>query len=326
MNKTVRDTIDEYQFYYKMLSPDNKSVAIAEDLWNEWKKSGQIPPDISGIATDYAKWENGFFYDMVTLARRMENKDLSIHYCAFCLDQYNFYAVTAKDGYIVLVDDYFFQLLFVLSTILMSYAQGWVAEYEQEKVQKLTREIIINNYFNRQRFKFEQDTIFAELLSRDYDNAEFSNYFFSGLKAFILAHEFGHHILEHKKGIVNRTFSMLENQQTIEVDERSISDEFAADIYGYRLFEQVSDTVDESIYYAFCGYKFKFAPLFLFDLFEKLDQATEKYYGITKTYNTHPHPRRRYDNLMSVFDIDAQDQLYIQMKEAMDIIFEPLIR
>ena len=58
------------------------------------------------------EFENGFFYDIVTIAERMEGHDLSIHYCAFCLDDYNFYAFSAEDGYIVLVDDYFLQFFF----------------------------------------------------------------------------------------------------------------------------------------------------------------------------------------------------------------------
>lgn len=317
----THDVLRHYRSLYRALAPDTDSVLLAKDIWEAWEQSGIAPPDVDAIAKNHMQHENGFFYDIVRVAEKMEHRPLNIHYCAFCLDQYNFYAFSTDDGYIVLIDDNFFQLLFFLSMLLVFDAQGLIEEAERAEAQALTGRIIWNNYFMRQRFDFSQDEFIPRLFRRDYELTEFANYFFHALKAFIIAHEIGHHVLGHTSGQMLRVFSMQGHQQAIEVDERQITDEYAADHYGYRLFDLLSNTVDESIYYAYCKYKFPFAPLLLFNLFAKLDDITATVRGEFINYRTHPAPAQRIAALELAYSIDKADPLYVAMQESLERLF-----
>lgn len=317
----TKDVLRHYQSLYQALAPDTDSVILAKDIWEAWEQSGISPPDIDDIAKNHIQHENGFFYDIVKVAERMEGRPLQIHYCAFCLDQYNFYALSADDGYIVLIDDNFFQLLFFLCNLLIFDAQGMLEEEERTDAKALAGHLIWNNYFQRRRFDFSRHPFIPSLFRRDYELTEFANYFFHSLKAFIISHEIGHHILGHTRGKVKRVFGMQGRKKSIVVDARQIADEYAADDYGYRLFDRISNTVDESVYYAYCKYKFNFAPLFLFDLFAKLDEISAGVSGEIITYTTHPAPAKRIAALIKKHPIDADDPLYQALKTSMDWLF-----
>ena len=312
--------ITAYQKQYRVLAPDDDSVQLTKAVWSHWEKAGVTPPDIDAIAQEHSRFENGFFYDIVSVAERLAGKELPIQYCAFCLDSYNFYAFSADDGYIILVDDSFFQLLFFLSNILIFQAQGLIQPAEEEAIRQLTTEVITNNYFNRRQFDFTQDSLFSSLLKRDYELTEFANYFFHALKVFIISHEIGHHILGHTIAKVKRVFGSNDTFEAIYVDERSIACEYEADKYGYQLFHEVSTTVDASISYAYCQYKFEFAPLFLFDLFAYLDNLKTVSLSKAVTYKTHPAPQKRIASLQKAFPIDNEDPLYLSLKESMATI------
>lgn len=316
MEKTVSDIIAYYNSVYRILRPDQHAVSLTKNIWGKWEKSGEIPPDIESIAVDNAKFDSGLFYDIVTIAERLEQKELNVHYCPFCLDSYNFYAFSAADGYIVLVDDYFFQMLFFLSLLFIYDSVGGLSKSEKSEVKTVVNEIVLNNYFKRKRFDFEKQGLIVKLLERDLEISEFVNYFYNCLKIFILSHEIGHHVLGHTNGKITRTFGIIENSSTIEVDSRDIANEFDADKYGFKLFDKIIKTVDEKIYYAFCKYQFDYAPLFLFDLFEKLDNLSESIDSKTVSYETHPHPHERKKALMKSYKIDNKAPLYLDLKKS----------
>ena len=65
-------------------------------------------------------------------------------------------------------------------------AQGSIEEEEEDRIRSLIIELVTNSYFNRNRFRFDEDSLILDLLKPDYELTEFSNYFFSALKAFIM--------------------------------------------------------------------------------------------------------------------------------------------
>lgn len=315
---SCEEVILQFQRMYKILAPDMDSVAIARELWQEWEKTGNTPPNINEIAKDYAQHENGFFYELVKLAEKMHQGNLPIQYCQFTLDRYNAYAISVKDGYIVLIDDVFFQILYFICNILVFDAAGAIEDpAEREQARKFMTEIINVNYFNRKRIDFSEEGIQHVLLKRDYELAEFANYFFHACKAFIIGHEIGHHVLNHSRGVVMKVFALNGKEVAVEVDERAISDEYEADHYGYKLFDVLSNTNDDSVYYAWCKFRFSFAPLFLFDLFNYIDRLQEKKDNNAMEYTGHPHPISRQQALQAQFSIDAADPLYLSLKESL---------
>ncbi|AXY72743.1 hypothetical protein D3H65_01600 [Paraflavitalea soli] len=312
------EVVTQFQRLYKILAPDVDSVAIARDLWLEWEKTGNTPPNINEIAKDYAQHENGFFYELVRLAEKMHQGNLPIQYCQFTLDRYNAYAITTKDCYIVLIDDVFFQLLYFICNILVFDAAGGIEDpAEKEQAKKFIAEIMQVNYFSRKRIDFSEEGIQHVLLKRDYELAEFANYFFHACKAFIIAHEIGHHVLGHARGTTKRVFALHTKEVTVEVDERAIADEYEADHYGYKLFGVLSNTNDDTVYYAWCKFKFNFAPAFLFDLFNAFDRLQEKRANKVIEYTGHPHPVSRQQALQEQFSIEMNDPLYLSLKESL---------
>lgn len=317
--QNCRDVIVHFEQLYTLFAPDEDSVTVARELWQEWEKTGNTPPAINEIARDYAKHENGFFYELVKVAEKMEHADLNIHCCQFPMDHYNAYAFSAKDGYIILVDVIFLQILFFLCNILVFDAMGAITDPEERaQAKQFVAEIIHVNYFKRQRVDFSQQSIHHRLLGRNYELTEFSNYVFHSLKAFIIAHEIGHHVLKHTRGVTTRIFAANGNSVAVEVDERAIACEFEADSYGYKLFDVLSNTNDDSVYYAWCKYKFNFAPVFLFDLFGYLDRMQEQVKHETVLCHAHPPPAERIKALQVQYPIDDKEPLYVALKESLE--------
>lgn len=293
-HRSCDDIIRHFSKEYKTIAPDEDSVAVTRDLWEDWQRSGITPPDIEGIAGEYSRHENGFFYELVQLAEKKAGEKLNIHFCQFTLDRYNAYAFTASDGYIVLIDDVFFQVLYFLCNILVFDAMGVLTNpVEKEQAKEFIQRIIRVNYLNRKRIDFSSEQQIISMLKKDYELTEFANYFFHAAKAFIIAHEIGHHVLGHTAGTIRRVFTARNTTIEADVDIRALNMEYEADSYGYQLFDTLSQTVDNSVYYAYCKYKFPFAPILLFGLFAKLDQAEEKEKKVSFAYNEHPHPHDR---------------------------------
>jgi hypothetical protein len=316
-NRPSSEVIAEFRKRFEAIAPGTDSITVARDLWESWEKSGVTPPDLNTIAADYAKHENGFFYEIVRLAERTGGKQLNIHLCQFSLDQYNAYAFTASDGYIVLADDVLFQILYFLCNIIVFDAMGLIKEEEERAALKtLAARIIHTNYLSRERIDFSKEPLLHDLLKKDYEIAEFANYFFSAFKAFIIAHEIGHHILGHTTGSTRKIFSVMNKTVEAEVDLRSLSMEYDADSYGYNLFHTLCHTTDDSVYYAFCKYRFVFAPFLLFQLFDRLDRLVEQQENSTITYTDHPHPLDRAAALEKQFVTDLQDDLYLSFKKS----------
>ena len=316
--RNVKEVISDFHRQYSIIMPDADSVAVARDIWQDWKLSGNAPPDIDAIAKDYSLHENGFFYELVAVAEKMEGINLGIHHCQFSLDRYNAYAFTATDGYIILVDDIFFQILYFLIHILLFDAQGAIEDPDEIRQAKaFVQEIVSVNYIQRRRIDFSRQSIFHTLVKRDYELAEFANYLFHSIKAFILSHEIGHHVLRHTTGKYKKIFAANGHTMEMEVDQRRIECEFEADSYGYRLFNALSDTTDETVFYAWCKYKFPFAPLLLFDIFRSLDDVQASLQGKLLAYTTHPHPDKRIKALTAGYAIYDEDPLYLLLKESL---------
>lgn len=307
-----------FQKHYKAIRPDEDSIALTRDLWQEWEKSGETPPDITDIAREHARHENGFFYELIQVAERMEQTSLQIHFCQFSLEDYNAHALSVRDGYIILIDDVFFQLLYILSNIMVFDAMGAIGDHEKEATRLFVQEIMDNNYFSKKRYDFSQDNIHNTLLKRNYELAELGNYLFHSFKVFIIAHETGHHVLQHTTGFTAKKFAAGANMVTVETDDRKLSSEFEADSYGYRLFTALCDTTDDTVFYAYCEYKLLFAPLLLLHLFDHFGRMREERMQQAILYNTHPHPLERIKALCNQYPIDSDDPLFNAIKTSMD--------
>jgi hypothetical protein len=316
--QTYQEALLDFRTKYDIIAPTSTAMNIAKDLWTEWERSGIERPDINLIAGEHDKHENGFFYELIKLGEKIENKELNIHGCLFVLDEYNAHALTAKDGYIILIDDRLFQFFFFICNVIVFDSMDVIENKEErEEIKKFVDELVVSNYINREKIDIDKVGVILQLMKKDYEMAEFSNYLFHSLKAFVIAHEMAHHILKHTTGIQLKSFSGNGKNVTVAVDTRSIECEFEADKYAYKLFDRLLNTTDDSVYYAFCRHKFYYAPLFLFEIFLHLDRLWEKIKKQPVLYRQHPHPRERINALVKEYQLDESDEMYVYFKNSL---------
>ena len=314
--KTIEELKREYDLY-QYLGPSHTSIDLVKRLWEEWEKKGVTAPDVDKIVTDCVNSESLFFKDIVLVTSKVTGQNLIIDYYPLVLDNYNLCAISASDGYLVIIDQTFFKLLFTLTNILMFDAYGLFSETEvpiyTEYAQKLVGDYLNKSSFN-QLTKAEEHDI-ELLFSRDFETSEFSIYLFNSFRIFMMAHEISHHILNHTQGSVNKNFNIEGKIITIEVDRRELKSEYEADLLAYKIFCAVLDTKDDSIKMALCIYRFEFAPILLFDLFDRFDRLTERQYGSEIKYDTHPSPLNRKENILEHYKINTDDSLYCKLRE-----------
>lgn len=314
MNKRkIKDIKREYYNWYKILAPCDSSVDLVKNLWDNWEETDFARPNVNEIAANAIKRDEQFFYEIVKITGKIIKKDLNIEYCPFILDTYNFSAISAEDGFLVLIDDSFFGMLFFLILVFMFDAYDFIHDDEKDNIALFVNNIV-DIYINHKSFNGSDDNITFSLTKKDYETTEFATYFFQSIKTFIIAHEISHHILGHTKETVKRNMTINDKSVEIETDKRSKLDELDADELGYKIFLEVMNTTDNSIDVAYCKYRFEFAPLFLFDLFDRLDELK----GIqANDYITHPTPTERKENLLKHYNIEDRDSLCKDLVEIM---------
>lgn len=330
MKMTINELIRKiYEIHYPYLAPSAESVELATDLWGTWEKAGEIRPDIYNIAkhNNIIKYENAYFQEIVSIACDIANipkNTLRIEQAPFILNSYNLCASQALDGYLVIVDETFFKMLFSLTNILMFSAYNFIEEVEEENFKDLTKRLL-NEYIEQKfftPFDSKETPEIKYLLGKDYITAEFAIYLFNSFKTFMLAHEIGHCLLKHADSTIKKSFRGENKEVTIDIDKRSYECEFEADIFGYNLFKRVMDTTDDSIDKAYLKYRFEFAPLFLFDIFEQIDKLIKKNSYTQTDSITHPSPKKRKYNLMHYFQLKEDDLLYTNLRSVLNDLIE----
>jgi hypothetical protein len=318
----VKDIKQDYERLYHILIPSQESVGLAKELWNDWEKSGITRPNVDDIAANTLKSDKQFFNEIVKIASKIAKKNLNIEYCPFILDNYNLAAFSADDGYLVLIDESFFAIMFYLTIVFMFDAYNLISDNEREIVQSFINDMI-DSYFNYKPFYvsksfYHSKNITQSILKRDYEIAEFAVYFEQSMRIFMIAHEISHHILGHTKGKEKKNLTRNGENVEVETDKRDKLCEFEADAYAYKIFLEVLNTTDNSIDKAYCKYRFEFAPLFLFDLLETLDRKKELAENKIINYISHPSPKERKENLLEHYKIEDPSFLYENFREVLN--------
>jgi len=316
---SIDKTIQYYGNKYGILSPSQNSVNSTKKLWEEWKKSGETAPDVDSITKTTLEREHGFFREIVNFAETLEGRPLNIEYGPFVLGMYDLKALSAKDGNLVLIDESLFGLLFFLTNLLVFDYYDFVDKHEKNEIISFSDDII--KCYSKQLpfsvFDMESPNLLFSILNKDYETAEIAMYLFQSMQIFMMSHEISHHILGHKNQNIKSSEDAIKQQ----------TEELEADKHGYKIFQKVQNTVDDTIKYAYCKYKFDFGPLFLFDLYNMLDRKKELYENkiIDYTTSTHPSPEERKRNLLNNYKIDAQDSLYVDLKHVLDELSKKIV-
>lgn len=302
MNEIKDDLSNNYQY----LMPNFNELGKIKEIWKEYNKAGISSPDIDNIMATFPKINESFFQEIVQIASRVSSKDLNIEYCPFILNDYNLAARSAADGYLIIIDEYLLSMLYDLSYILTFKKY----KYIQKKENKQYKDIIITILTDYLDNNIKNRNLISELYTKDYETAEFAVYLYNSFKVFMFAHEISHHILKHTEGTYFKECCMNNRSCNIEIDKTSFDQEFEADAYGYKIFLEVLNTADNSINYAYCKYRYEYAPLFLLDIFDKIDRIKEKILNYKIKYITHPSPMERRKKLSNQYNINNPNILY----------------
>lgn len=288
----VDDFLARYRRDYDLLYPDRDSLQTTNSLWEKWDPTGANRPDVAAIHRECKNMEERFFYELVEFVSEGEGRELRVFYFPFCVNNYNLSAFTAQDGYIVLVDEIFFGMLFMVSVLMSLDAFGHVNDGEVNNIRAAMQRVVEERYFGRRPFLMREADFIYRLMERDYESVEIGNYLFQSFKAFTMLHEIGHHVHGHTIGTRQLNAHSGPHEVSIEVDERLQAAEFEADVFGYRHFADLLKSHDNSRQ-TFFKYTFEFAPVLFFDICLRLDRYWEAKTGNTKVYTRHPHPAER---------------------------------
>lgn len=314
MAQTAKQILARYRRFYEVLAPSKTSVHKASELWDVWETQDLTRPDLSAISSNVSSIEEGFFKELSEIASTIIGKPLVTHYCPFRTSQYNFSAFTASDGYIVLVDEAFFQFLFLLCITLFHHTFSNIDAATIEAVKSEFKNIITTCYFNRQGYSFDNSTAFHELMSSSYETTELANYFFQSIKAFIIGHELGHHALGHTQGSLIQKFAIGGQSVDISIDKREWQDEYFADAFGYQVYLAAADSKSTAQYTQFL-YRIDFAPVFFFEICALLDglEHSSNDTAISPELLSHPPLSLRQARLaeqFTPFKTDDDQQMY----------------
>ena len=303
MAQSADQIVAKYRKWYEILAPSQVSVRKASELWDIWEQDDFKRPNVSEISIDAPSMEEGFFNELSEIASSIAGENLSTHYCPFRTSQYNFSAFTASDGYIVLVDEAFFQFLFILSVVLFHDAFGEIEPQVLADIKAEIKDILLVCYFGRQGYSFDSSTAFHRLMAASYELTEMANYFFQAMKAFILGHELGHHALGHTKGELVQKFAVGDREVDISVDKREWNDEYHADKFGYEVYLKAASSNPAGQHTTFL-YRMDFAPIFFFEvcmLLEKMNHGVNDK-AISPELSSHPPLELRKERLTRHFN------------------------
>lgn len=304
----VKDVKQFFLDSYKILSPNSYMINIAQEVFDHYKKTDDSIKKnlkalenltVENIASGYEKRREQFFHEIVKVAGKIIRKDQNMEYCLFIMDDYTFQAKSAEDGDLVIIDESFFRILGILIIIFVFDVHDLIQDNEKYNIILLVKKIV-DDYINHRvfnRYDEDGDITKLSLIKKNYEVCEIATNFWKSIQIFIIAHEISHHILHHTKNTPKRNNEENEDSAAAKKDK---FDELDADILGYKIYLEVLNTTDDSIDIANCKIKFEYAPLFLFDLFSKLDKLKGKR---SINYVTHPKPIERKNNLLKHYKI-----------------------
>lgn len=321
MRPNVEVYLARYRRDYKLLYPDRDSLHTTLDLWEKWDPSGTERPDVAAIHRDCKNMEERFFYELVEQVSEEAGENLPVFYFPFCVNDYNLSAFSASDGYVVLVDEIFFGMLFMICVLISLDTFGDLADEEVDEVRRAMKKVIEENYFGRSPFYMREMDVIYRIMQRSFESVEIGNYLFQSFKAFTMLHEIGHHVHGHTTGTRNLNAHSGPYEVSIEVDERSSHNaEFEADAFGYRHFARLLKSKDNSRM-TFFKYTFVFAPGLFFDICLRLDHYREARTGVPTAYRQHPHPANRVEALKHCGMTTIEHELYTDFKASFDKFF-----
>lgn len=304
MTKSTAELRAWYERNFRRLGTNAGSRIVTDGLWKAWEEQGIARPDLDAVTHSIRARQDRFFREVVTHCGLFaERPNGVVSHCPLVLYDYNFRKITSSNGCLVLTDEAFERLLFVLSVGMMQLLIGDPSTADRERISEWLRTITRRWFIDMEEFSMPSGL--GEILAGSYQATELGTYLFNGMYAFALAHEVGHHALGHGRGSTTLNVSPRDGGEGVPVDAQSHAEELEADLYALRVYMRLREIKDGANPLCFVWW-FKFAPLVLFDICEVLEQARE----IVRAAGTHPSPDVRRSALLRVDTLDSDLDLY----------------
>jgi hypothetical protein len=315
----LKEATDHYFKLYSLLIPNDTTYRSTVDIWDAWETEDLKRPDIKNIFDDN-DFNIKFFKEIASFIFGENHQ--KIIYLPFCLNDYNYHSLTVSDGYIILCDERFDQLLFFIVMVC-----SFIALNKYDREEKRTKEIylrdgIIKYYINGANFDFVNDAQFDNLLKSSYDISEEAIYLLNAIKAFMFCHELGHLALGHICSKDKRFLKTTKGIYSYEVDSLSIVEEYNADEYAFDQLKKLMD-VDEKRYFTFFKYRSEYAPLLFFDICHLLDKLSKTIKGEKIVHTDHPNPHKRRNKLRDNRTIE-RDIFYFNFRDILSNLYRNL--
>jgi hypothetical protein len=315
---TTAELLRRYRQRYTLLVPSNESKEIAKTIWNHWEQEGNSRrPDIEKLADHVDQTENKFFQELVDIASEISGKEVHADYCPFLTLDYNFSAVPASDGYIVLIDEAFFQMVFGLIFAVTLHSQTDAFAGNESAIRTEIKTLLRDSYLERRMGILDQMTTLREAIGKDQITSIFANYVFQGIKTFVLGHELGHHALGHTSDSTAAFLLLGGRSVEIPVNNRAWADEFEADAFGYQVYLTATQTTAQRVHTYF-EYRVDFAPILFFDICDWCERWGPDSRRLNSLVTaSHPPLEQRKTNLIEKYKIDETDEMYLALKHSL---------
>lgn len=305
---TAEDFIAYLDEVYGRSKINAKTVEDAIDAWQTWENQGMTPSqnivDITG--NPFATYQ-AYFDDILTACDLTDIDASLIYFSLIRINNLNAYAHTMPNTDKIIVFDenlISFFTAFIITAMVSVYSQPSAIETKQ------LENFIISNlktFHGDASSKTPQiKTVFAkrfmQIIKKNYKLTEIGCYFSIAFTVFIICHELSHHILGHAEDKrMHVTHNTQGKKHAIPLNTPAYEEEFEADIYGYKLFLEVIDKVDQ-MQSAKLSQWFNRAPLIFFEMIDIVQLFTKTTGKNQYGSDTHPEAMQRKKCLIAQYE------------------------
>lgn len=305
---TAQDFINYLDEVYGRTKINAKTVDDAIEAWQTWENQGMSQPqNVIDVASDPFATYQAYFDDILTACDLAEIDASLVYFSLIRIKNLNAYANTMPNTDRVIVFDenlISFFTAFIITAMVSVYSQSSKVDIKQ------LDDFIISNlssFYHETTAKIQQekDTFasdFMQIIKRDYKLTEIGCYFSMAFTVFIICHELSHHILGHAE---DKRLYMVKNTQgeqcSIPLNTPAHQEEFDADAYGYQLFLDLIEKVDQ-VQSAKLSQAFNRAPLIFFEIIDIVQLFAQQQGIHQQGSDTHPEAMERKKRLTEYYE------------------------
>ena len=306
--QTAEDFIAYLDDIYGRTITSRKTVSDVDETWNEWDAQGTSKPtNMEEVASAPYETFRSYFDDIMQACEVSEVDSDTVFFALIRIKNLNAFANTMPNADKVIVFDD--NLIAFFTAFIITAMQAVYSDPTEQEAEELEGFLFstLNTFHGKEQTQEENEAYvnqFMKIIQKDYKLTEIGSYFSMAFTVFIICHELSHHILGHaedKRMYLVPKAKQKNKESHIPFNTPAYKEEFEADEYGYKLFLELIDKVDQ-VESAKLSQAFNRAPLLFFEIIEIVQLFGRNKDFYQQKSDTHPDPMERKKYLLSLYD------------------------